>query len=66
MNSDKLKPCPFCGSTTIKLSNEEFGTGQFQQKIIGWWIQCQGESCYAIQQGSSMEKVINRWNKRTE
>lgn len=56
--------CPFCGSNNLKLSCDDFGWGQFRIRREAWWIQCQGEHCYALQQGSTQDKVIARWNKR--
>lgn len=52
--------CPFCGSNNLKLSCDDFGWGQFRIRREAWWIQCQGEHCYALQQGSTQDKVIAR------
>jgi hypothetical protein len=61
----KLLSCPFCGSEKVKMWNENLGTGKLRIPIFSHWIQCQENSCYAMQQGSSREKVIERWNRRT-
>lgn len=62
--SDDFLPCPFCGCKKANLFNEDMGWGLFRTRLEAWWIQCKGEGCYALQQGSTKEKVIARWNKR--
>ena len=62
----KLNPCPFCGSEELKISCDDLGWTIFKIRIECWWIQCQREHCYALQQGSTQKKVIDRWNKRYE
>lgn len=64
MITEKLKPCPFCGCKELNVSKEDWGRGLFQIRMESWWLQCQGEHCYAFQQGSTKKKVIERWNKR--
>jgi hypothetical protein len=60
----ELKPCPFCGGDNLKISCDDLGQGIFRIRIKSWWIQCQGDHCYGLQQGSTEEKVIARWNAR--
>lgn len=61
-----LKSCPFCGTENPKISCDDFGWAQFKIRRQAWWIQCRAEHCYALQQGSTEEKVIARWNNRKE
>lgn len=61
-----LKPCPFCGAENPKISCDDFGWLQFKIRNEAWWIQCQEKHCYGLQQGSTKEKVIERWNKRND
>jgi len=64
--TEKLLPCAHCGASNPHLSCDDMGWGQFKIRREAWWIQCQGAHCYALQQGSTKEKVIARWNRRTE
>lgn len=59
-----LKPCPFCGTPNPKMSFDDLGWGQFKVRIRAHWIQCRGDHCYGLQQGSTEEKVVARWNGR--
>ena len=79
MNSEILKPCPFCGKDVeIKESWTSYGYGQTQ--IIWWEIRC--EKCNLIFYNDDNKRIdrgkyhhendsnkfkkflINRWNKR--
>ena len=62
--SIELLPCPFCRGTDMRISCDDFGYSQFKIRSQAWWIQCQDKHCYALQQASTKEKVIARWNKR--
>lgn len=56
---DKLKPCPFCGSSNIKLVDSPLG-------IIGAYY-CVCNRCNintAVY--TSKEKAIKAWNRRAE
>jgi len=50
----KLKPCPFCGSTKIKMIN---GPGKY-------WLVC--DKCKAsTNMTATEEKAIETWNRRS-
>lgn len=59
-----MSPCPFCGVQNVTVSCEDFGWGQFKIRRQAWWVQCNGEHCYALQQGSTEKKARDRWNTR--
>lgn len=62
---DKLKECPFCGGEA-KGWCEDWGKGLFGAEIKVFMVQCQADKCYAMQHGSTEEKVVKRWNRRDE
>lgn len=64
MSEPTLLPCPFCGDKHLNISCDDFGWAQFKVRRQAWWVQCQNDDCYALQQGSTREKAINRWNRR--
>lgn len=54
--TDKLKPCPFCGSEKVSLDNES-----------GFCIQCKdNECCTEGPYSKSEEAAIEKWNKRAD
>jgi Lar family restriction alleviation protein len=57
-----LKPCPFCGG---KVSIEMLDSEQQRNIKIYYAIHCP-ECWFWMFKGLSREKVIERWNKRTE
>jgi len=62
--SEQLKPCPFCGGSEVAVQVDFLGLGKFKIRMESWWVQCQAEHCYGLQQGSTREKAIKRWNMR--
>lgn len=57
MSEIKLKPCPFCGSTDIKLWK---GLGE----VSGTCRKCGAHSGYAI--GKTKEDAAEAWNRRAD
>ena len=53
MNKE-LKPCPFCGSKILNVTN---AMGE-------WWVDCKGCAASTIM-ASTEEKAIEAWNRRT-
>lgn len=61
VKNDKLKPCPFCGSTDVRLAvYEDFMDGK------SYSVYC--KSCHVIigneDRHRSKERMISFWNKR--
>ena len=53
--TDRLKPCPFCGSESICI----VGGGTFP-----FWIECEG--CNTTSKPFNLkEESVNQWNRRT-
>lgn len=58
MNKIELKPCPFCGSTKIKLWHSPFGVG-------GRCENCGASSGYETKfNGETREDAAKAWNRR--
>jgi len=54
--SDKLKPCPFCGSNEIVYDNCDLGSGK--------WYYCLG--CGVQVKVSYKEDLEKKWNRRAD
>lgn len=57
-----LKPCPFCGSENVALSQDERGS---------WAVECYGYACHAYVTNAKWacerkEDAIALWNRRKE
>jgi Lar family restriction alleviation protein len=53
----ELKPCPFCGSNTLKVRK-----GKYM-----WWVECCNMDCRALSGVSNLKaKAIEKWNRRVE
>lgn len=63
--SDKLKPCPFCGS--IPFIDE---IPQHKHTIAIFMLDCEGEcfvecKCSCVISAKNKEEAIKKWNRRT-
>jgi Lar family restriction alleviation protein len=57
--SEKLKPCPFCGSSHVLAEDfEEFDMGMY-------WIRC-GDCGAGCSTKDTTEEAIKAWNRRAE
>ena len=59
---NKLKPCPFCGSTDIDY-------GVYTGTMRGFdYVQCQecGAEIHAAEGKEYLKEVIERWNRRAD
>jgi Lar family restriction alleviation protein len=55
--SEKLKPCPFCGSSHVLAEDfEEFDMGMY-------WIRC-GDCGAGCSTKDTTEEAIKAWNRR--
>ena len=67
--SSEVKPCPFCGTTDLKLIRQ-MPSGMGPQSIYytstKWKVFCQNEECLAVGplSFSSREEAEFLWNKR--
>lgn len=57
-----LKPCPFCGSENVELSQDKYGS---------WAVECHGYACHAYVSNAKWrcerkEDAIALWNRRKE
>lgn len=57
-----LKPCPFCGSKNVELSQDGYGS---------WAVECHGYACHAYVTNAKWrcerkEDAIALWNRRKE
>ena len=59
MDSEELKPCPFCGGSSIVYENDCIYPRDYL-----WSIEC--DSCGARIQDDRKEEVLRIWNKRVE
>lgn len=59
VNSNKLLPCPFCGSKAIVCAPLE--------NITGYVIRCKNWGCCekSVNEGTELEEIIKLWNTRT-
>ena len=56
MSNEKLKPCPFCGSTDIVIALK-------RGLLSGGYAMCRG--CYATTRSSNYtDEIIANWNRR--
>ena len=58
--SEKLKPCPFCGSkwTQVRYSNNPFDKNRYRAECT---------DCYAVTKACNNEQdAIEAWNRRAE
>lgn len=56
MSNEKLKPCPFCGSTDIVITQEH-------GLLSGGYAMCRG--CYATTRSSIYtDEAVANWNRR--
>lgn len=58
----KLKPCPFCGSVNLSLTQDDFGH---------WGVECHGYACHAYLSNAKWacerkEDAIAMWNRRAK
>jgi len=61
MMSDKLKPCPFCGSTAQLFGDSKRG------EDLTWCVVCQDPEaicCARIPYCNSAEEAVEVWNRR--
>lgn len=57
MSNEKLKPCPFCGSTDIVITQEH-------DFLSGGYVMCRG--CFATTRSSIYtDEAVANWNRRT-
>lgn len=59
--SDKIKPCPFCGTDAYGPNEAILG----DSNLISWWIECKNKECQACIERCDMNEVIEAWNMRT-
>lgn len=56
MNEQELKPCPFCGSDDLKVSNNK-------PEFWHHWVQCM--TCEgSMDAKGGTDKAIAKWNRR--
>jgi Lar family restriction alleviation protein len=61
--SEKLKECPFCGSTESQIHNH-IVTNHFRITGLDWFVRC--SNCEAEGPGADSKKfAIEAWNKGT-
>lgn len=54
--SEKLKPCPFCGSEKVHICSDAVGN------FYAWCGPCNARTC----KKSTKDEAIERWNRRAE
>lgn len=60
MSEIKLKPCPFCGNTEIKLWHSPFGVG-------GECKKCGANSGHEVEfNGETKQDAAEAWNRRAD
>lgn len=53
----KAKPCPFCGTSNVAVTELYPGSDEF-------WVECRNEQCYGMGPSKSSEKeAISAWNQ---
>lgn len=57
----ELKPCPFCGNTSIKPRPRY---SELTGEVYGYTVECFA-GCYAKLFHSDENKAIERWNRRS-
>jgi Lar family restriction alleviation protein len=58
---DRLKPCPFCGSSHVVIEGPEFSEDRT------FAVRCdEDDTCWASMEGfATIESAIEAWNRRT-
>lgn len=57
-----LLPCPFCGSSDVRL----FPSSTRRAMGLGSLIECANDDCTAAVMADTEAQVIKRWNRRLE
>ena len=67
MNEEELKPCPFCGSTEVKVFS--FSDGGICVKCLDCYCQTAVMNDFCIMDAkkkSAFERITEAWNRRVD